>query len=86
MKLTLKSDGCVLVARNKKEYDRNGQKGCVYTLGVVCNGQVAEVNCTDIAYDKAGEVGQYSEVIMCGEYDTNYKNFRVTAVGPVIKK
>lgn len=86
MKLGLKSESCVLVARNKRDYDRNGQKGCIYTLGIVCGGQVAEVSCTDLAYDKSGEIGQYSEILLYGEYDTNYKNFRVTSVQPVLKK
>lgn len=87
MKLAMKSSAtCVVVTRNAKEYNSNGNKGVSYTLGVVCEGQVAELPCTQMAYDKVGELGQYSEIVLFGEFDTNYKNFKVMMVEPVVKK
>ena len=77
---------CVVVTRNAKEYNSNGNKGVIYTLGIVSEGQVAELSCTQLAYDKAGELGQYSEVTLFGDYDTNYKNFKIICVESVVKK
>lgn len=87
MKLAMKSSmPCIVVTRNAKEYNSNGNKGVSYTLGVVSEGQVADLPCSQIAYDKVGELGQYSEIILHGEFDTNYKNFKVVMVEPVAKK
>ena len=84
MKLAMKSSmPCVVVARNAKEYNSNGNKGVSYTLGVVSEGQVADLPCSQIAYDKVGELGQYSEIVLYGEFDTNYKNFKVVLVESV---
>ena len=77
---------CVVVTRNSKEYNSNGNKGVTYTLGIVSEGQVAEIPCSQMAYDKVGELGQYSEVVLFGDYDTNYKNFKVLMVEAVNKK
>ena len=87
MKLAIKSEkSCVVVTRNSKEYNSNGKKGVSYSLGIVSEGQVADVPCTDIAYNQVGEIGQYSEIILYGEFDTNYKNFKVLMVESVAKK
>ena len=77
---------CVVVTRNAKEYNSNGNKGVSYSLGVVSEGQVADLPCTQMAYDKAGELGQYSEVVLHGEFDTNYKNFKVVMLESPSKK
>lgn len=85
MKLAMKtSKSCVLVSMSKRAYQRNGSSGFVHTLGVVSNNEsVAEVNCTDLVYESALEIGQFSEVVLHGEYDTNYRNFRVTGIEPL---
>lgn len=85
MKLGVKtSKSCVLVSMSKRAYNRNGASGFVHTLGVVSNGEsVAEVNCTDLVYDRAAEIGQFSEVVLFGEYDTNYRNFKITGIEPL---
>lgn len=71
---------CVLVGRKEKEYEANGKKGVSYSLALVCDGEVANLPCNQIAYDKAGEFGEYSKVLLSGEFDTNYKNFKVVLV------
>lgn len=87
MKLVLNSNKpCVVVARNSKEYNSNGNKGVSYSIGVVSEGQVADLPCNQVAYDSVGSLGQYCEVILFGEYDTNYKNFKVTAVHEFVGK
>lgn len=87
MKLALKTSmNCVLLTRKEKEYEHNGTKGKSYMLGVECDDQIAELPCTQMAYDKAGEAGKYSQVVLYGDFDTAYKNFKVSAVEPVAKK
>lgn len=87
MKLPVQTSvGCVLVTRNEKAYESNGKKGVSYTLGVVCEGQVAELPCNQLAYDKAGELGQYVQAFLFGEFDTNYKNFKVIHIEKASQK
>lgn len=71
---------CLLVGRKSKEYEANGRKGISYSLALVCDGEVANIPCTQIAYDKVGEFGEYVNVLLSGEFDTNYKNFKVLSV------
>ncbi len=71
---------CVLVGRKEKEYEANGNKGVSYSLAVVCDGEVANLSCNQIAYDKAGELEQYAKVLLFGDFDTNYNKFKVVLV------
>lgn len=87
MKLPVQTSvNCVLVGRKEKEYESNGKKGVSYSLAIVSEGEVANLPCDRMAYDKAGEFGQYSETCLFGEFDTNYKNFKVFHIEKVSQK
>ena len=84
MKLPVKTCiPCLLVGRKAKEYESNGKKGVSYSLAIVCDGEVANIPCSRMTYDKAGELGQYTETFLYGEYDTNYKSFKADGVEAV---
>lgn len=87
MKLPVQTSmSSILVGRKEKPYESNGNKGVSYSLAILCDGEVANLPCTMEAYNKAGEFGQYAEAILYGEFDTNYKNFKVSMVGKIDKK
>lgn len=78
---------CLVVGKKAKEYEMNGNKGSSYSLAVICDGEAVNLPCSQQVYDKVGELGQYAQVTLFGDFDTNYKNFKATAVERVeVKK
>lgn len=78
MKLPVQtSTPCLLVGKKAKEYENNGNKGTSYSIAVICEGEATNLPCNRDVYDKCAEFGQYAQVYLFGEFDTNYKNFKV---------
>ena len=78
MKLPVQtSEPCLLVGKKAKEYESNGNKGMSYSIAVICEGEAANLPCNLTVYEKCTEFGQYAQVLLFGEFDTNYKNFKV---------
>lgn len=87
MKLPVQTSApCLLVGKKAKEYEMNGNKGSSYSIAVICEGEATNLPCNQQVYDKAGEFGQYAQVYLFGEFDTNYKNFKVVHAEKVEKK
>lgn len=86
MKVLLRSNACVLVSRKSTPYERDGKKGCVNVVGIASEDSVAEMSCTQVAFESVQSMPLYREVFLTCEYDTNYKSCRVVAVDLVDKK
>lgn len=69
----------MLISHKEKKYDVNGQRGTSYSLGIKIGDEIGELPCTREAYEEValGKVDEFSLVVMSGEYDSNYKRFRV---------
>lgn len=69
----------MLISHKEKPYDVNGQKGTSYVLGMKIGCEIGELPCTKEAYEEValGRVQEFSPVVASGEYDSNYKRFRV---------
>lgn len=69
----------LLLSRKAKDYDVNGQKGTSYVLGLKVGNDIGELPCTKKVYDMIEEysIPDFSKVLLYGEYDSNYKRFRL---------
>lgn len=87
MKLPVQtSTPCLLVGKKAREYEMNGQKGSSYSIAVICEGEATNLPCNQQVYDKCGEMGQYAQAYLFGEFDTNYKNFKVVHIEKASQK
>lgn len=85
MKVALMTvEGATFISAKSSEYKKDGRSFCGYKINVESqNGDIAELTATQDAYDAANSIQKYSTVVVYGEYDTNYRNFRITHIDAV---
>lgn len=72
----------VLISSAVKEYNNNGRQGLTYSLSIEMNGEVGTLPCTKEAFEELQHINKYSKIMVCADYNTAYKNLRVTDVKP----
>lgn len=70
----------VFISAAVKEYtSQSGSKGLSYSLSLETpDGEVGSLPCTKDVYEFSKTVEKYKKVRMYADYNTNYKNLRVT--------
>lgn len=63
-----------------KEYNNNGRSGLSYSVAIEVNGEVGSLSCTKEVYDDLQSIQKYSNIMICADYNSAYKNLRVTDV------
>lgn len=70
----------VYIAAAVKEYNNNGRQGLTYSLSIECNGEVGNFSCTKEVYEKVSAFNKYSSIMICADYNSNYKNLRIVDI------
>lgn len=88
MKVSLQSVNAKLISSVSREFrTSSGGKGMAYKINVEsAGGDVAELLCSEEAYQQSLQISKYNPVMFVAEYDTNYKNLRVIYISDQSKK
>lgn len=77
MKIALRTTAsCKLVGSKEKEYEKNKFS---YSLAIVSDGEVANIPCNKTAYEESLALMD-RKVILCGDFDATYKNFKALCI------
>lgn len=59
--------------------------GVSYNVSIKTDNGAGELKCTKSAYDALSNVPEFSEINIAGEFDSNYKNFKINGIRHVTK-
>ena len=61
------------------------QGGVSYKISIKTDSGAGELNCSKEVYDELAKCPEFCEICIAGEFDTNYKNFKVSGIRRVEK-
>lgn len=88
MKVNVVFNGILIGAKAKDYTTQGGSRGTSYNLALEHCEEVGNVKCSKAVYDAVaeGRFPKYGNVVLCGVYDTDYKNMVVESVKTSEKK